>query len=60
MATLTIRIPDDKHSRLKAIASHHKFRFNKLIEKLSTQASSTFEPETSFRAIIARGSAETF
>ena len=36
MSTLTIRLPDDKHSRLKALASHKKISINKLIEELST------------------------
>ncbi len=36
MATLTIRLPDDKHGRLKALAQHRKVSINKLIEELST------------------------
>jgi len=38
MATLTIRIPDDKHLRLKALAQHRHVSVNKLVEELSTQA----------------------
>ncbi|WP_430010209.1 toxin-antitoxin system HicB family antitoxin [Methylophaga lonarensis] len=30
MATLTIRLPDDKHNRLKALARHKKISVNKL------------------------------
>ncbi|PZD75514.1 hypothetical protein C1752_00137 [Acaryochloris thomasi RCC1774] len=58
MATLTIRIPDDKHSRLKALASHRKISVNKLIEELSTQALAEFDAETRFRAMAACGSVE--
>jgi predicted transcriptional regulator len=58
MATLTIRIPDDKHSRLKALASHRKISVNKLIEELSTQALAEFDAEIRFRAIAARGSVD--
>ena len=32
MATLTIRLPDDKHSRLKQLASYRQISMNKLIE----------------------------
>ena len=34
MATMTIRIPDDKHSRLKALARHRHMSVNKLVEEL--------------------------
>lgn len=58
MATLTIRIPDDKYSRLKALASRRKVSVNKLIEELSTQALAEFDAEIRFRAMAARGSIE--
>lgn len=58
MATLTIRIPDDKYSRLKDLASRRKISVNKLIEELSTQALAEFDSETRFRAMAARGSIE--
>jgi len=38
MSTLTVRLPDDKHNRLKALAAHKKLSLNKLIEELTTQA----------------------
>lgn len=56
MATLTIRIPDDKYSRLKALASHRKVSVNKLVEELSTQALAGFDTENRFRAMAANGS----
>jgi len=55
MATLTVRIPDDKHRRLKALANHKHLSVNKLIEELSTQALSEFDSETRFRALAATG-----
>ncbi|MEO1132002.1 MAG: toxin-antitoxin system HicB family antitoxin [Cyanobacteria bacterium J06639_1] len=58
MATLTIRIPDEKYARLKAFASHRKVSVNKLMEELSTQALAEFDTETRFRAMAARGSIE--
>ena len=58
MATLTIRLPDDKHNRLKALAQHKKISINKLIEEMSTQTLAEFDSETRFRALAASGSPE--
>ena len=58
MSTLTVRLPDDKHSRLKALASHKKISMNKLIEELSTQALAEFDSEVRFRALAAVGNAK--
>ncbi len=58
MATLTIRIPDDKHGRLKALAQHRHVSINKLIEELSTQALAEFDSEIRFRALAASGNAK--
>jgi predicted transcriptional regulator len=58
MATLTIRLPDDKHARLKRLAEHRQISMNKLMEELSTVALAQFDAELRFRARAARGSAE--
>lgn len=58
MATLTIRLPDDKHERLRQLAKQRNISMNKLIEELSTIALSQFDAETRFRARAVRGSAE--
>lgn len=55
MATLTIRIPDDKHSRLKALAQYRQVSINKLIDELSTQVLAEFDSEVRFRALAATG-----
>jgi len=55
MATLTVRLPDDKHDRLKTLAMHNKISVNKLMEELSTQALAEFDSETNFRAMAAKG-----
>ncbi len=55
MATLTIRIPDEKHLRLKALAKHRHISVNKLIDELSTQALAEFDSEVRFRALVANG-----
>jgi predicted transcriptional regulator len=57
MAVLTIRIPDEKHERLKKLANNRHISLNKLIEELSTIALTEFDAETRFQAHAARGSA---
>ena len=59
MATLTIRMPDDKHNRLKALAQYRHVSVNKLVEELSTQALAEFDSEVRFRALAARGDTAT-
>ncbi len=56
MATLTIRLPDDKHERLKELAQSRGISINKLIEELSTIALAEFDAFTRFKAMAATGS----
>lgn len=58
MATLTIRLPDEKHERLRQLAERRNISMNKLIEELSTVALVDFDAETRFRARAALGSRE--
>lgn len=55
MATLTIRLPDDKHSRLKALAQSRGISVNKLMEELSTLALAEFDAQTRFQALAMQG-----
>jgi len=55
MAMVTIRLPDEKHNRLKALAERRKMSLNKLFEELSTQALAEFDSEVRFRALAATG-----
>lgn len=55
MATLIIRMPDDKHNRLKALAKHRHLSINKLIEELSTVAITEFDNSVRFRSLAASG-----
>ena len=57
MATLTVRLSDDKHQRLKALAKHRHISVNKLMEELSTQVLAEFDSEVRFRALAAVGDA---
>jgi predicted DNA-binding protein len=56
MATLTIRLPDDKHERLKDLAQSRGMSVNKLIEELSTIVLAEFDAYTRFKAMTATGS----
>lgn len=58
VATLTIRISDNKHNRLKALAKHRHISINKLIDELSTQALAEFDSEVRFRALASKGNRE--
>ena len=58
MATLTIRLSDEKHERLRELAERRKISMNKLIDQLSTIALADFDAETRFRARAALGSRE--
>jgi hypothetical protein len=58
MATLTIRLPDDKHARLRELARQRRISMNKLIEEMSTVALTAFDAETRFRLRASRGSAK--
>jgi predicted transcriptional regulator len=58
MATLTIRLPDDKHERLKELAQVRGISVNKLMEELSTIALTEFDANTRFKAMATMGNAE--
>jgi hypothetical protein len=57
MSTLTIRLPDDKHARLRQLAKHRAISVNKLMEELATITIAEFDTESRFRALAAQGSA---
>jgi hypothetical protein len=46
--TLTIRMPDDKANRLKALAQRRNVSVNKLIEELSTIALTEYDAQVSY------------
>ncbi len=58
MSTLTVRLPDDTHARMKVLARHRAVSVNKLMEELCTIALTQHDAETRFRALAARGSIE--
>ena len=58
MSTLTIRLPEAKHQRLRELARRRSMSINKLMEELATISITEFDAETRFRALAARGSAK--
>jgi predicted DNA-binding protein len=55
MAALTIRLPDDKHMRLKALAQNRGTPLNKLFDEIATQMLVEFDAEARFKLRVARG-----
>jgi len=55
MSTLTIRLPDDKHERLKALAEARKISVNKLIDELATIALANHDMRLRFETRARRG-----
>ncbi len=55
MSTLTIRLPDDKHERLKALAENRNISVNKLIDELATIALANHDARMRFENRARRG-----
>jgi predicted transcriptional regulator len=55
MSTLTIRLPDDKHSRLRALAESRQMSVNRLVDELATVALANFDARSRFEARAANG-----
>jgi hypothetical protein len=56
MSTLTIRIPESKHSRLRRLAASRGISLNKLIDEFATVALAQYDAETRFQALASKGS----
>lgn len=55
MSTLTIRLPDDKYERLKALARSNAISVNKLMDELATAALANYDARVRFETRSARG-----
>ena len=55
MSTITIRLPDAKHSRLKTLARSQNVSLNKLFEEWATVALAQQDAQASFSMRQARG-----
>ena len=58
MATMTIRLPDEKQKRLAQLAKHLGISVNKLIDEIATVRLAQFDAEMQFRRLASQGSAE--
>jgi hypothetical protein len=58
MGSLHLRIPDEKHQRLKELAKSKNISVNKLLEELATMALTQYDLETRFKIRASRGSTE--
>lgn len=58
MSTMTIRLPRDRHERLRQLAKHRGISVNKLVEEFSTIGLAQFDAEMRFRNLAAKGSAK--
>jgi hypothetical protein len=57
MSVLTLRIPNEKHERLRRLAESRGMSMNRLVDEWATVALTQFDAETRFRALAARGTA---
>ncbi len=55
MTALTVRLPDEKHRRLKALARSRGTPLNRLIDEMTTLMLAEFDAETRFRVRAKRG-----
>lgn len=55
MTALTVRLPDDKHQRLRALAQSRGTTLNRLIDDMATVMLAEFDAETRFKLRAARG-----
>jgi predicted DNA-binding protein len=49
MSALTLRLPDDKHQRLRALAQSRGTTLNRLIDEMTTVMLAEFDAETRFK-----------
>lgn len=55
MGTITLRLPDSKHERLKQYAKEQGVSLNKLFDEFATVALAQFDAKTRFELKAAKG-----
>lgn len=60
MTAITLRLPDDKHQRLRVLANQRGMSVNQLMNEMATLLLASFDAETLFKARAegGRGKAE--
>lgn len=59
MSALTLRLPDDKHERLRALARIRGTSVNRLLDEATTLLLAEFDAETRFKMRVQRGEGES-
>ncbi len=59
MSALTLRLPDDKHERLRALAQSRGTSVNRLLDEVTTLLLAEFDAETRFRLRAQKGAGKT-
>lgn len=59
MSALTVRLPDDKHERLKALSKRRGTSVNRLIDEMATLLLAEFDAEARFALRAERGRGRT-
>ncbi len=55
MAAMTLRLPDDKHERLRALAQSRGTTLNRMLDEMATLMLADFDAETRFKLRAASG-----
>lgn len=59
MSAITLRLPDDKHQRLKNLAEQRGVSVNQLLNDVTTSLLTEFDAEVRFRVRAERGANKT-
>ncbi len=57
MSALTLRLPDDKHQRLRALAKSRRTTINRLLDEMTTLMLADYDAETRFKLYVQEGAA---
>ncbi len=57
MSALTLRLPDDKHQRLRALAKSRHTTVNRLMDEMTTLMLVDYDAETRFKLYAQEGAA---
>lgn len=55
MGMITVRLPEDTHQRVKALAASRSISINKLYEEFTVMALTEFDAENRFKVLASRG-----
>ena len=55
MSAITLRLPDDKHQRLKILSEQRGISINQILNEMTTLLLADFDAETRFRVRAKRG-----